>query len=65
MEITEGELEEWLVEDGATVSEGDPIYTLATDKISMDVEAPAAGVLRCSGEPGVTYQVGDLIGHIE
>ncbi|KAA0120645.1 lipoyl domain-containing protein [Mycolicibacterium sp. P9-22] len=65
MEITEGELEEWLVEDGSAVTEGDLIYTLATDKVSMDVEAPATGTIRIIGVEGQTYDVGELIGHVE
>lgn len=65
MEMSEGELDSWLVEDGATVSAGEPIYELATDKVTMEVESPAAGVLRHIGSVGETYQVGDLIGRIE
>lgn len=65
MEMTEGEIEEWLVEDGATVAEGQSIYSLATDKVVLEVDAPAAGVLRRIGKEGETYEVGDLVGHIE
>ncbi len=65
MEMTEGAIDAWLVDDGTRVEAGQPIYTLETDKVVMEVESPAAGVLRRVGEPGETYQVGDLIGHIE
>lgn len=63
--MQEGTLTSWLVENGATVSEGQPIYTLELEKSTMDVEAPAAGVLKQIGEVGATYRVGDVIGEIE
>lgn len=43
--MTEGEITEWLVEDGETVAQGDPIYNLATDKTETEIESPAAGTL--------------------
>ena len=43
--ITEAEITELLVDDGATVSEGDPLYSIATDKVEMDIEAPASGTV--------------------
>lgn len=57
---------EWLVDDGATVAEGDTIYSVATDKAEVEVEAAAAGVLR-RGEIEIegTYAVGAEVGHIE
>ena len=44
--MTEGVLAEWLVADGAAVAEGQPLYTIESDKSTNEVEAPAAGVLR-------------------
>jgi pyruvate/2-oxoglutarate dehydrogenase complex dihydrolipoamide acyltransferase (E2) component len=63
--MQEGTLTSWLVEDGATVTEGQPIYTLELEKSTMDVESPAAGVLRHVGAAGTTYKVGDVVGQIE
>lgn len=62
--MREGTLVAWLVADGATVAEGDPIYTLELEKSTMDVESPAAGVIRQSGVAGTTYKVGEIIGEI-
>jgi pyruvate/2-oxoglutarate dehydrogenase complex dihydrolipoamide acyltransferase (E2) component len=61
----EGTLAEWLVADGATVTEGQPIYALETEKATEEVESPAAGVLKIIGQPGTLYQVGDLVAEIE
>jgi pyruvate/2-oxoglutarate dehydrogenase complex dihydrolipoamide acyltransferase (E2) component len=63
--MTEGTLIEWLVEDGANVTEGQEIYRLETDKVENDVESPASGVLRVTGVEGEIYAVGDSIGQIE
>ncbi len=62
--MSEGTLAEWLVEDGATVTEGQPIYALETEKATEEVESPASGVLKIIGQPGTLYQVGDVVAEI-
>lgn len=64
MSATEGTLIEWLVEDGAVVEEGQPIYSFETDKSVQDIEAPAAGKLTQKAAAGETYPVGTEIGEI-
>lgn len=62
--VEEGEIVEWLVEDGATVQEGAPLYTLGTDKVDTEVESPATGVVKLIGEVGKSYSVGDVVAEI-
>jgi pyruvate/2-oxoglutarate dehydrogenase complex dihydrolipoamide acyltransferase (E2) component len=62
--MQEGLLSTWLAPDGQRVEEGDLLYTLEIEKTTMDVEAPAAGVLKHIGTEGTTYKVGDIIGEI-
>lgn len=62
--MQEGTLTQWLVADGQPVVEGQPIYVLELEKSTMDVESPAAGVLRHVGVAGTTYKVGEVIGEI-
>jgi pyruvate/2-oxoglutarate dehydrogenase complex dihydrolipoamide acyltransferase (E2) component len=64
-EMEEGELTEWLVPSGTRVEEGQPVYVLATDKVEMDVEAPASGVLHHVGEAGQVYEVGTVVARID
>ena len=52
----ESEILEWLKQNGDKVEKGDPVATVSTDKISMEVEAPESGVL-----DGVRYKVGDIV----
>lgn len=63
--MTEGVLAEWLAEDGATITEGQPLFSIESDKSTNEVEAPVSGVLRITGQPGETYEVGSVIGTIE
>ena len=43
--ITEGTLAEWLKKPGEAVAEDEPIASLETDKVSVEVPSPVAGVL--------------------
>jgi pyruvate/2-oxoglutarate dehydrogenase complex dihydrolipoamide acyltransferase (E2) component len=63
--MTEGVLAEWLVDDGALVAEGQPIYAVESDKSTSEVVSPASGTLRINGVAGETYQVGEPIGSID
>jgi pyruvate/2-oxoglutarate dehydrogenase complex dihydrolipoamide acyltransferase (E2) component len=62
--MSEGVLSEWLVQNGDAVKEGQPIYSVESDKSVNEVEAPATGVVTIIAEPGKLYQVGDLLGEI-
>ncbi|MEO6198362.1 MAG: 2-oxoglutarate dehydrogenase complex dihydrolipoyllysine-residue succinyltransferase [Sphingomicrobium sp.] len=43
--ITEGTLAEWLKQPGDTVAQDEPIASLETDKVNVEVPSPVAGVL--------------------
>jgi pyruvate/2-oxoglutarate dehydrogenase complex dihydrolipoamide acyltransferase (E2) component len=63
--MQEGTLVQWLVPDGAAVVEAQPIFTLELEKSTMDVNSPANGIIRQTGQAGTTYKVGDVIGQID
>ena len=42
--IEEGEVEEWMVEIGDEVENGEPILVVGTDKASLEINATASGV---------------------
>ena len=65
MSATEMTLLEWMFADGETVSAGDVIYTVETDKTTAEIEAQDSGTLRVIGTEGETYAVGTLVGTIE
>ena len=63
--MNEGVLSRWLVEDGATVEQGQPLYELESDKSLQEVEAPASGRLKILvAATGETYPVGTVLGEI-
>jgi pyruvate/2-oxoglutarate dehydrogenase complex dihydrolipoamide acyltransferase (E2) component len=63
--ITEGVLAQCFVEDGGTVTEGEPLYLLETDKVEMQIDAPASGTVTWKVERGGTYDVGTLLAEIQ
>lgn len=63
--MNEGQVAEWLANDGDQVSEGQPLFSLEADKSTNEVEAPASGTLRIVAKVGETYEVGTVLGYIE
>jgi pyruvate dehydrogenase E2 component (dihydrolipoamide acetyltransferase) len=51
-----GKVLHWLKRPGDTVRKGEPIVEIETDKVTVEIEAPASGVLR-----DVTAQEGDVV----
>lgn len=62
--MNEGVLVEWLVSDGADIKEGQPLYSLESEKSVQEIEAPGSGVLKIVAEVGQTYEVGTLLATI-
>ena len=65
MSATEMTLNEWMFGDGERVEIGDIIYTVETDKTTVEIEALVAGTIRPTGVEGEVYPVGALVGTIE
>ncbi|KZE11521.1 MULTISPECIES: 2-oxoglutarate dehydrogenase complex dihydrolipoyllysine-residue succinyltransferase [Sphingomonas] len=64
--ITEATLGEWLKKPGEAVAADEPIASLETDKVSVEVPAPVAGVMGAHAvQPGDTVSVGAMIATIE
>ena len=63
--MEEGNISEWLLEEGDEVEVESEIVEIASDKINQVVESPVAGILRrIIGEEGEDYPVKELIGII-
>ena len=63
IEMDEGKLTEWLIDEGTTFSKGDPLVVIETDKISNEVEAEVDSTLRKKVvDADGTYAVGALLG---
>jgi pyruvate dehydrogenase E2 component (dihydrolipoamide acetyltransferase) len=55
--MTEATLVEWHKDDGETVEKGDVLFTLETAKSTLEIEAPASGVLHILVDAGETVPV--------
>jgi pyruvate dehydrogenase E2 component (dihydrolipoamide acetyltransferase) len=65
MMMETGVIVRWLVPEGQPVREGDPLVEVETDKVNMEIEAPAAGILAgVRAAPGETVPVASVIAYI-
>jgi pimeloyl-ACP methyl ester carboxylesterase len=66
MDMAQGRISRWYVEEGAKVAKGQAIFEIETDKAAMEVEAPASGVIRgLSASLDVPLPVGSVIAWID
>jgi 2-oxoglutarate dehydrogenase E2 component (dihydrolipoamide succinyltransferase) len=64
--VTEATIGKWFKAQGDAVKADEPLVELETDKVTVEVPAPAAGVLSSiAAQPGQTVNVGALLGAIE
>ncbi|MXY88112.1 MAG: 2-oxo acid dehydrogenase subunit E2 [Dehalococcoidia bacterium] len=64
MTMTEGTVAEWHIPDGGEVKLGEDLYRLETEKVEMEVEAEAAGIVRHLVPAETTVNPGDVVGWI-
>src|SRR6266481_4905509 len=63
--VTEATIARWLKKEGDAVKQDEPLVELETDKVSVEVPSPAAGVLeRIQVQPGGTVGVGTVLGQV-
>ena len=63
--ITSGLLGVWNKPDGAYVNAGDPIFEIETDKVTSEVVAESAGLLKHLVKEGDTVQIGQVVANID
>ncbi len=63
--VTEGVIASWLKQDGDWVEQDETVLELETDKITVELPAPAAGVVKQSAKEGDTVEVGATVGTID
>ena len=65
MSMESGIVSEWLAEDGDTVSAGQIIANIETDKIVNNIEAPVDGTLHILAETDEEIPVAQVIAYID
>ncbi len=63
--VREALLARWLKQDGAEVQRDEPVCEIETDKITMELNAEADGILTIKAKEGETVPVGGIIGSIK
>jgi len=63
--ISSGIISLWHRKDGEYVRAGDALFTLDTDKVSTEVAAPAAGLVRIGVPADREVKIGEVVGRIE
>ena len=60
-----GTLIQWLKKQGDAISKGEPLMEIETDKATVEIEAPASGILsNITAQPGDVIPVGQRIARI-
>jgi len=63
--VTEATVARWFKKEGESVARDEPLLELETDKVTVEVPAPAAGSIESiSVQAGATVQVGTILGSI-
>jgi 2-oxoglutarate dehydrogenase E2 component (dihydrolipoamide succinyltransferase) len=63
--VTDATVAKWLKRPGEAVAVDEPVVELETDKVNVEVPAPASGILaEIVAEEGVSLPVGGLLGRI-
>ena len=63
--ITSGLLGVWSKPDGAYVKAGEPIFEIETDKVTSEVVAESAGLLKHLVKEGDTVKIGQVVAQID
>ena len=62
LQMTEGTITKWLVKEGGTVKEGEPLFEIETDKVVIVIDSPVSGSLLYIAAPeGATVPITELI----
>ena len=63
--ITSGVVSAWHKKSGEFVNEGEPIFTLETDKVSTEIVAEKAGLLETKVPEGQEVKIGEVVATID
>ena len=63
--MEEAKVSRWLVEDGEPVRAGQLLVEVETDKATVEIEAPAAGVLRIVAAEGAIVPVEGVLAELD
>jgi pyruvate dehydrogenase E2 component (dihydrolipoamide acetyltransferase) len=63
--MDQGRIADWMKREGEAVTQGEPLLAVESDKSTVELEAPASGVLaRIDRQTGETVEIGATLGWI-
>jgi pyruvate/2-oxoglutarate dehydrogenase complex dihydrolipoamide acyltransferase (E2) component len=66
MTMTHGVITQWHKQEGERIEQGQPLLAVETEKVNVDVEAPASGtIVELSFEVDAEVEVGAVVAYIE
>ena len=63
--ITSANVARWHKQDGDSVAKGETVLTIETDKVSNDLDADSAGILKILVQEGEEVAIGTVVATIE
>jgi 2-oxoglutarate dehydrogenase E2 component (dihydrolipoamide succinyltransferase) len=63
--VQEAILAEWFKKDGDRVTKGEPLFVIETDKVTLEIEAEADGILAITANQGEALAIGTVVGTID
>lgn len=63
--VTSGVVTRWLKNNGESVKRDEGVVEIETDKVTLEVPAPTAGVVSQRVKPGETVQIGQVLGSVD
>lgn len=65
LQMTEGMITKWLIREGQPIKAGEPLFAMETDKLSIEIMAPASGILlKILRQEGETVPITETIAMI-
>lgn len=65
MTMQEGTINKWFKKDGEHIEKGDSMLEIATEKLTNEIEAPAAGIFHPLVAEGDIIPCGEVIAEID
>jgi pyruvate dehydrogenase E2 component (dihydrolipoamide acetyltransferase) len=66
MTMTHGVITQWHKQEGERIEQGQPLLSVETEKVNVDVEAPTSGtIVELSFEVDEEVEVGTVVAYIE
>ncbi|MDR3566482.1 MAG: 2-oxoglutarate dehydrogenase complex dihydrolipoyllysine-residue succinyltransferase [Syntrophobacteraceae bacterium] len=63
--VQEALLAQWMKREGESVHKDDILFVIETDKVTLEISAPADGALKILVAEGTTVKIGTVVGQIE